>query len=259
MRQGDPGLGRAANLKRRELERAAGRHGLVLRGGFDVREEDGVPDIGPDLPARCLVLFGNAGSSIWRSFSSSPEYADGGADPLNRWSERIALDLAANWRGLALFPFGGPPYQPFLRWAKRAEGLRGSRLGMLMHPQFGLWHAYRFAIAFSEPVGDLAARAAANPPLRPVPGSALPADLPGGSLRRRALRRGSLLPLSRVQSGIPCRRACLGAGRLPGRRGLSIRGGARRVSHAAVLPFAGQAIRVNNSPPLEYGGRAVIQ
>jgi epoxyqueuosine reductase QueG len=30
----------------------------------------------------------------------------------------------------------------------RAEGLRPSPLGVLMHPQYGLWHAYRGALLF---------------------------------------------------------------------------------------------------------------
>ena len=30
----------------------------------------------------------------------------------------------------------------------RAEGLKPSPIGILMHPQFGLWHAYRGALLF---------------------------------------------------------------------------------------------------------------
>ena len=35
----------------------------------------------------------------------------------------------------------------------RAEGLRPSPLGILMHPHYGLWHAYRGALLFAEPLG----------------------------------------------------------------------------------------------------------
>ena len=104
-------------------------------------------------PAKNLVLFGNAGSSIWSKFSQSEEFVDGQQDPLNRWSERVAEKLARKWQGIALFPFGGPPYQPFLKWAKRSENLHSSKLGMLIHPRYGLWHAYRFAIALGEITG----------------------------------------------------------------------------------------------------------
>jgi len=133
-----------------KIYRLAQNHGLVVRGGFDVNDEDKVPEISPGTPAAALVLFGNAGSSLWERFSNSSEFSDGTADPLNRWSERIGKQTAAELSGLALFPFGGPPYQPFIRWAKKSESLQSSKLGMLIHPRYGLWHAYRFAVALPE-------------------------------------------------------------------------------------------------------------
>lgn len=138
-------------MERRHIDaisREAEAFGLLMRGGLRVDAGDSVPEVGV-RPAQSLLLFGNAGSSIWTSFSASPEYSDGQADPLNRWSERIGSVLAAEWNGLALFPFGGPPYQPFLNWAKKAEMLQSSQLGLLMHPRYGLWHAYRFAVALA--------------------------------------------------------------------------------------------------------------
>ena len=130
-----------------QVESLAGRHGLVVRGAFATQDEDNVPPIHDQGPARTLMLFGNVGSSIWKTFSSSEEYGDGKPDALDRWSQRIGEKLANQLEGLALFPFGGPPYRPFLKWAKKAESLVNSRLGMLIHPKYGLWHAYRFAIA----------------------------------------------------------------------------------------------------------------
>ena len=62
--------------------------------------------------------------------------------------------MADQLGGRVLFPFGGPPYHPFIEWARKAEGLANSRLGMLIHPRYGLWHAYRFAIAFSRDFDD---------------------------------------------------------------------------------------------------------
>lgn len=79
---------------------------------------------------------------------------------MDRWSERIAWELAEDFDAVPLFPFGGPPHHPFLTWARQAEGLHPSPLGLLIHPQFGLWHAYRFALGFrsvlelSEAVGE---------------------------------------------------------------------------------------------------------
>ena len=54
--------------------------------------------------------------------------------------------LAAQCKGQAYYPFGGPPYHPFQRWAAKAEGLGASPLGLRLHPVYGLWHAYRFAL-----------------------------------------------------------------------------------------------------------------
>jgi hypothetical protein len=45
------------------------------------------------------------------------------------------------------------PYLPFQQWAMRAEGLKPSPLGILMHPTYGLWHAYRGALLFEDELG----------------------------------------------------------------------------------------------------------
>jgi hypothetical protein len=126
-----------------------GAHGLILRGGFEPRAADDVPPLADGRPARTLMMVGNAGPEMWRAFAASPEY-DGAPDPLNRWSERVIGTVAAEAGAWALFPFGGPPYLPFVAWAKRAEPVAESPLGMLIHPDYGLWHAYRGALAFAE-------------------------------------------------------------------------------------------------------------
>ena len=87
-----------------------------------------------------------------RPFQASPEAGDGRPDPLNRWSQRLIDDLAARFGALGLYPFGGPPHWPFQRWAQRAESVWPSPIGMLIHPDHGLWHAYRGALAFAEPI-----------------------------------------------------------------------------------------------------------
>ena len=133
------------------IRAAAARHGLVVRGGFVVGDDERLPRVG-GAAAEYLLLFGNAGSKMWEVFSRSDEYRDGAPHPLNRWSERVGNEFAAAFAARALFPFGGPPHLPFLRWGKRAEGLQNSELGMLIHPRYGLWHAYRFALAFASPI-----------------------------------------------------------------------------------------------------------
>jgi len=128
-----------------ELRAALDVHRLKVRGVVD-------PAPGELLPARelahagTLVLVGNVGSSMWAQFAASPEYRDSIPDPLDRWSRRIGLELARRFDALALFPFGGPPHHPFQRWAVRAGTIASSPLGLLIDHEFGLWHAYRFAL-----------------------------------------------------------------------------------------------------------------
>ncbi len=125
------------------------RAGLDSRGGFHPAADDEVPDFRAARPGT-LVLLGFAGSSHWPSFEASEEFRDGRADPLDRWSRRVIDGLAARFGAMSVYPFGGPPWWPFQRWAMKAEGLRASPLGILMHPQFGLWHSYRGALVFGE-------------------------------------------------------------------------------------------------------------
>lgn len=138
----------------RDLEQAIQPLGLVMRGAFEPGPEDGVPEIGGRRAAG-LVLLGNVGPGLWQAFSAAPEALDGLPDPLDRWSRRVIDGLAQDLGGAALYPFGGPPYRPFIAWAKRAEAVTESPLGMLIHPDHGLWHAYRGALAFAEPLAGL--------------------------------------------------------------------------------------------------------
>lgn len=56
--------------------------------------------------------------------------------------------MAQDFGAVPLYPFGGPPFLPFLSWAPRAEPVTSSALGILIHPEYGPWHAYRAALAF---------------------------------------------------------------------------------------------------------------
>jgi hypothetical protein len=68
-------------------------------------------------------------------------------EPLDTWSREIIGGIAIRFAARAVFPFDRP-WLPFQQWAMRAEGLKPSPLGILMHPRFGLWHAYRGALLF---------------------------------------------------------------------------------------------------------------
>ena len=122
-------------------------HGLIVRGGFHPVAADAVPGD----PAT-LILIGNAGPQMWQAFEAARtegRYA-GSAKPLDDWVRDALCDVATAIGAAPLFPFGGPPHLPFQRWAQRAEPVYPSPLGVLIHPDYGLWHAYRGALAFTE-------------------------------------------------------------------------------------------------------------
>ncbi|MEM9062938.1 MAG: ferredoxin [Pseudomonadota bacterium] len=100
--------------------------------------------------ARVLCLLGPDGPAMWQVFRESPEHLDGGAHPLDRWSHRVIEALAGTMGATALFPFGGPPWQPFQRWAARGEGAVQSPVGLQVTGRRGLWASYRGALAFFE-------------------------------------------------------------------------------------------------------------
>ena len=124
-----------------QLQQRIESAGLAARGGFHVEPADGLGD------ARTLILIGFTRIQHWETFAHSPEYTDGRPDPLDRWSLRTIDVLAEQVGGRALYPIDGPPLWPFQRWARRALALHVSPLGVLLDPEFGLWHSYRGALA----------------------------------------------------------------------------------------------------------------
>ena len=133
-------------MDRQRIERALQDTGLIVRGGFAPVPDDGLSDT-----IRTVVLIGNAGPELWRAFFRSPEL-DQESDPLDVWSRRVIGSIAETLGAGAIYPFDGPPYFPFQRWAMRADTVWPSPVGPLIHPKFGLWHAYRGALLFSEPI-----------------------------------------------------------------------------------------------------------
>jgi hypothetical protein len=146
-----------------DIAAALAREGMLLRGGFHPDASDGVPLLPGGTAAGTMLLVGNAGPALWQRFSASAESADGQRDPLDRWTRRILSATAVVCGATPLFPFGGPPYLPFQRWARRAEPVHASPLGVLIHPVYGLWHAYRGALAFAHRIAVPATPPAPSP------------------------------------------------------------------------------------------------
>ena len=143
--------------RRIEIETAVRAAGLAPRGVVRLGSEDGVPALPDGRPARALLLVGWRGRVGWAGFAAASERRDGLRDPLDRWSRRVIGDVAAEVGAEAVFPFDGPPWWPFQRWAMRAEGLTPSPLGLMIDAEVGLWHGWRGALVLSEDLGPEAA------------------------------------------------------------------------------------------------------
>lgn len=124
--------------------------GLDVRGGFNA--EDGeLPEAVGGGPGRALLMIGNIGGDFWPAFEAGRRDEP---DPLDGWVKRVVDPMAATLGARACHP-NDRPYQPFQRWAQRIEAVHGSPLGILIHPVYGLWHAYRAALIFAEPIDGL--------------------------------------------------------------------------------------------------------
>ena len=69
------------------------------------------------------------------------------SDTLDDWTRATVDVLAADLDARAVYPFD-VPHHPFLTWARAAGAGHVSPLGLNIHPEFGLWHAYRAALLF---------------------------------------------------------------------------------------------------------------
>lgn len=134
------------------IAKALSDHGLILRGGLNFSPDEAVPAGSSGGRAGSVLLVGQAGAAPWPHFLEwrQTQPADI-ADPLDTWSREVIGAVADEFGARAVSP-SDRPYLPFQQWAMRAEGLLPSPLGILMHPEYGLWHAYRGALLFEEEI-----------------------------------------------------------------------------------------------------------
>jgi hypothetical protein len=131
-----------------EISTSLSAHGLILRGGFNFGDRDSAPPGPSGAPARSVLLVGQAGAAPWPHFLEWRARQPAGlADPLDMWAREVIGAVAEEFGARAVSP-SDRPHLPFQQWAMRAEGLKASPLGILMHPEYGLWHAYRGALLF---------------------------------------------------------------------------------------------------------------
>lgn len=128
----------------RDIEVLFENTGLVVRGGFATTPDDNVS-------GQSVVLIGNVGPEMWSAFAAARPEAD---HPLDTWTKSVVAPRAATLGCDVAYP-NDKPYRPFQQWAMRAEPVKPSPLGILIHPVFGLWHAYRAALIFDCPVAGV--------------------------------------------------------------------------------------------------------
>lgn len=130
-------------------------HGLILRGGFTFQDDEERPAASSGEAARSVLLIGSAGAEWWQQFQrwvgSQPGVT---ADPLDNWTREVVGRVASETGARLVMP-NDRPYAPFQQWAMRAEGLKPSPIGLLIHPEFGLWHAYRAALLLDVPLDEV--------------------------------------------------------------------------------------------------------
>ncbi|KAF0116283.1 MAG: Uncharacterized protein FD150_453 [Rhodobacteraceae bacterium] len=163
-------MGTGAALPALEARLAEAR--LEVLGGFVVRPgEAGFP-----AGARTMLMLGPKEPGFWAHLQTQPEWD--GPDPVDRWSRRVIGRIACDLGAKALFPFGGPPYHPFYKWALRTGRVWDSPVRLLVHAGQGLMVSFRGALALKEvvempPPGTRPCDACPAPCLTACPAAAL--------------------------------------------------------------------------------------
>lgn len=116
-----------------------------------------------------LLLVGHGGRQLWRAFQAA-EGPDGAPDPLDRFTRRHLDFVMQNKWGvpvnhcLYLYPLSPLSLPlPLQQLGSAAGWAHRSPIGSDMHPDFGLWFAYRAAVLIKDELPLL------SQPLRPSP------------------------------------------------------------------------------------------
>jgi hypothetical protein len=199
-----------------EIRALATDQGLLVMGAL---HPDAVQAKG--VHGGTLILLG-AGPAFWPRFRAAPEATDGAPDPIDRWSARVIGAMAEALGGGAYFPFGGPPYAPFIDWALKSGEAFSSPVGMLVHSEVGLMISYRGAVHLAAEIAIPKARApspctscATRPCTTACPVDALGANT-GYDVARCHSHLDSTPGKSCMMGGCAARLACpvsIGAGR----------------------------------------------
>jgi epoxyqueuosine reductase len=128
------------------LEALLAEERLEVLGGFSVADGEG----GFPAGTRTLLMLGPKEPGFWAHLQAQPEWGE--ADPVDRWSRRVIGRISCDLGAKALFPFGGPPYHPFYKWALRTGRVWDSPVRLLVHTGQGLMVSFRGALALKQVV-----------------------------------------------------------------------------------------------------------
>lgn len=135
------------------IKAASEARGLCIAAAFHPEPDDLPPE-----GCRTLILLAPHEPGFWARIEKEPC----GENPVDDWSRREVTALANQIDAKPLFPFGGPPYQPFIRWALASGQVWQSPLGLLVHHQQGLFISFRGALAFERDI-DLPTQTSTSP------------------------------------------------------------------------------------------------
>lgn len=124
---------------------AATAHHLTIVGAFHPDPEDKAPE-----GTGTILLLAPAEPGFWAHFQSQPEARDGQPDSMDRWSTRVIDEIADQLDAASLYPFGGPPWHPFIAWARKSGSIHSSPVSLLVHNDQGLMISFRGALALAE-------------------------------------------------------------------------------------------------------------
>jgi len=141
--------------------RAVASSGLDLIAATNIDAYDAVVPptwrLGPRVPhMRSLVVLGHGGGIFWRRFAAARRrhpWLRAEADPLDAFTRHVVADAVATVtisRAMPIrvvHPFdAGPLVVSFQHLAEVAGLGRRSLLGVLLHPEYGPWMAFRAAL-----------------------------------------------------------------------------------------------------------------
>jgi hypothetical protein len=189
------------------LCRRANSLGLAVRGAFHPEPKE-FDSLLPAVSVGTIILLGFTGSLQWEFYKRSREANDGLPHPLDRWSRRVIGSIACDLGAVDFYPSGPPPQLPFQQLATRSEPVHRSPIGLLIHPEWGLWHAYRGALALPDRIG----LPSVVPSVRPCTGCAAKPCLsscPVQAFRSDTFDKQACVDHVRSVAGLECReRGC---------------------------------------------------